>query len=141
MTTPLEDLVAYRLERAWSTLEEARALAERNLWPGCVNRLYYACFYGVSGLLSQRGLSSAKHTGVRSFFNQHLVKSGEVPKELGQFYNEIFEHRQQGDYTDFARFEGTQVVPWLELAERFLDHISALSRKAPSPVNLTSEGR
>jgi len=67
-------LVGYRLARARETLEEARLMAQARHWDGCVNRLYYACFYAVTALFVAHGLSSAKHSGVRSLFGQHFVK-------------------------------------------------------------------
>ena len=36
-----EDLIKYRLERAWDTLEDAQILAEREKWNSTINRLYY----------------------------------------------------------------------------------------------------
>ena len=77
-------LINYRLERAHETLEEARILLEQEHANTYVNRLYYACFYAVSALLLTKGLSSAKHSGIRSFFHQNFVKSGLVDQELGQ---------------------------------------------------------
>ena len=77
-----KDLVLYRMTRANETLEDARILANAGRWNACVNRLYYACFYAVSALLVRHGLSSSKHTGVRSLFNRHYVKTGKVPKDL-----------------------------------------------------------
>ena len=70
-----EDLIAYRLMRAHETLEDACILANEERWNACVNRLYYACFYAVSALLLTDGLSSSKHTGVRSLFNRYYVNS------------------------------------------------------------------
>jgi uncharacterized protein (UPF0332 family) len=45
------DVVLYRLQRAQQTLEDARLLANASRSNPCVNRLYYACFYAISGLL------------------------------------------------------------------------------------------
>lgn len=77
-------LVKYRLSRAEEALEEAEVLYKSNHLNASVNRLYYACFYAVSALLLNEGLSSSKHSGIRSLFNQHWVKTGRVSKELGQ---------------------------------------------------------
>jgi uncharacterized protein (UPF0332 family) len=120
------DLVLYRLQRARQTLEDARILANASRWNPCVNRLYYACFYAVSALLLQNGLSSSKHTGVRSLFNRHYVRTGKVPKELAPIYNDLFERRHEGDYMDFVDFEEAQVRPWIGRAEQFIDHIASL---------------
>ena len=120
------DLVLYRLQRARQTLEDARLLANASRWNPCVNCLYYTCFYAVSALLLQDGLSSSKHTGVRSLFNRHYVRTGKVPKELAPIYNDPFERRHEGDYMDFVDFEEAQVLPWIARAERFIDHIASL---------------
>jgi uncharacterized protein (UPF0332 family) len=120
------DLVLYRLQRARQALEDAHLLANASRWNACVNRLYYACFYAVSGLLLQDGLSSSKHTGVRSLFNRYYVRTGKVPKELAPIYNDLFERRQEGDYLDFVDFEEAQVRPWIARAEQLVDHIASL---------------
>ncbi len=102
-------LVIYRLERARESLEEAKILLERGYANTYVNRLYYACFYAVSALLLTRGLSSAKHSGIRSLFHQNFVKSGLVDIELGQLYDRLFDNRQKGDYADLVRFDLNEV--------------------------------
>ena len=120
------DLVRYRLGRARETLEDARILAKAGRWNACVNRLYYACFYGVSALLVCDDLSSSKHAGVRSLFNRQYVKTGKVPKELARVYNDLFERRQESDYIDFVSFGESQVFPWISKAEELLGYITNL---------------
>ena len=126
MTESGGDLVRYRLQRARETLEDARILANSSRWNPCVNRLYYACFYAASALLIQHGLSSSKHTGVRSLFNRYYVKTGAVPKELAQLYNDLFERRQESDYMDVVDFEESQVRPWISRAEHFVENIASI---------------
>lgn len=126
MSDSKSDLVNYRLQRAYEALEDARILAKAARWNTCVNRLYYACFYAVSALLIQQGLSSSKHTGIRSLFNRHYVKTGKVAKEMAQIYNDLFERRQESDYLDFTRFKESQVSPWISKAEVFIEHIAAI---------------
>lgn len=120
------EVVRYRLQRARETLEDARILAHASRWNPCVNRLYYACFYAVSALLLRHGFSSSKHTGVRSLFNRHFVKTGKIPKALAQIYNDLFARRQESDYIDFVRFEASQVSPWIADAEQFVGYIASL---------------
>jgi uncharacterized protein (UPF0332 family) len=69
VTEPLETRIHYRLERAQESLDDARLLADADRWNACVNRLYYSCFYAVSALLVRDGLSSSRHTGVRSLLS------------------------------------------------------------------------
>jgi uncharacterized protein (UPF0332 family) len=130
MTKSNKELVLHRLQKARETLEDARILADAHRWNPCVNRLYYACFYAVSALLIQEGLSSSKHTGIRSLFNQHFVKTSKVPKEKARIFNDLFERRQEGDYMDFVSFEESQVRPWIPQAEAFVENIAVLIERA-----------
>ena len=123
------DLVLYRMSRANETLEDTRILADAGRWNACVNRLYYACFYAVSALLVRHGLTSSKHTGVRSLFNKQYVKTGKIPKDLARIYNDLFERRQEGDYIDFVRFQESQVLPWISKAEQLIGYITSLVEK------------
>ena len=126
MTESNGELVSYRLRRARETLADARILADAGRWNPCVNRLYYACFYAVSALLIREGLSSTKHTGLRSLFNRHFVKTNKVPKDKARIFNDLFERRQEGDYVDFVSFEESQVLPWLPEAETFVQNLADL---------------
>lgn len=122
-------LVNYRFERAHESLEEAKILLEQGHANTFVNRLYYACFYAVSGLLLTRGLSSAKHSGIRSIFHQNFVKTGLVNPELGQLYDKLFDNRQKGDYADLVRFDLNEVRSWHEDARKFVETIESIVKK------------
>jgi uncharacterized protein (UPF0332 family) len=126
MSGTLEDLIKYRLEKAFQTLEDARLLANAKRWNPCVNRLYYACFYAVSALLAQSEFASSKHTGIRSLFNLNFVKTGKISKETAEIYNDLFDRRQEGDYADFVVFNEDQVVPRIVKTENFIKSISLL---------------
>ena len=128
MTEDHDALIAYRLERAREALEEARLMADHGHRNASVNRLYYACFYAVSALLYSHGLSAAKHSGVRSLFGRHFVKTGTVSKDLAAFYNDLFEYRQESDYEDFFYIDPQLLEPWLAQAQQFIDTIADLTR-------------
>ena len=126
MSPEMEELVAYRLARARESLDEARCMAEAGHWHACPNRLYYACFYAVNALLVSKGLSSSKHSGVRSLLNRELVKTEKVSRQAGKLYNKLFDHRMALDYADFASPNPEEIQPWLEEARLFVDEISRL---------------
>jgi uncharacterized protein len=123
MTDETRTLIAYRLQRARESLDEAALLLERNHINTFVNRVYYACFYGITALLLTRDLASAKYSGVRSLFHQHFVKTGVVSIDLGQTFDKLFDNRQKGDYADMVRFEKEKVRGWLEEARTFVEAI------------------
>lgn len=123
-----EALIEHRLQRASEALEEARLLLEAHHLNAALNRLYYACFYAVNALLLQHGFSSSKHSGVRSLFGQHFVKTGSVPQQLGETYNRLFDLRQQGDYADLFLPSEQEVAHWLQKAEEFVGFITEMVR-------------
>lgn len=123
MNQNTKTLIKYRLERARESLEDARHLFGGGSLYATVNRIYYSMFYSVNALLLTKNLSSAKHSGVRALFNKEFVRTGEVDKDTGRFYSEIFEKRQKGDYKDFVEFKREEVAIWLKRAEEFVNSI------------------
>jgi uncharacterized protein (UPF0332 family) len=126
VTEHAEDLFHHRLNRAIETLEDARLLAGAKRWKSCVNRLYYSCFYAASALLARHDLSSSKHAGVLSLFNLHFVKTGKITRDIAEIYNDLFDDRQESDYTDFVTFTEDQVLPQIERVSGFLETIKGL---------------
>lgn len=118
-----DNLIQYRLDRAQETFQEALLMKRERHWNACANRLYYACFYAVLALLEKHGLASSKHSGVKSFFNQHFVKTGKISKEHGKLYNHLFDARQEGDYIDFVYFDAETVEPWIPKVKEFVEII------------------
>ncbi len=126
MTDEIKKIILYKMDRAYETLEEAELMGKHNHWNTCVNRLYYACFYAVSALLLTENLSSSKHTGVRSLFNKHFVRPALIHEDSGVLYNELFENRQESDYTDFVIMKEDLVCPWIDKTRIFLDTIKTV---------------
>ena len=121
------DLTKYRLEKAQNTLSDAKKYIEEATPESTVNRIYYAMFYAVNALLIANGLSSSKHSGVRAIFNKEFVNEGLIKKELGKFYSEMFDNRQEGDYRDFVKFEKEDVKFWLEKDTEFVGVVESLT--------------
>jgi uncharacterized protein (UPF0332 family)/predicted nucleotidyltransferase len=102
----LFDIVLYRLNSAKSLLDEIKDHIERGYYNTAMNRMYYACFYAVSGLLLQSEIDGVKsHEGVRQKFSQHFILTGKFPKEWGRFYSILFNNRSAADYEDFKNFD------------------------------------
>jgi len=120
------DLVQHLLSRSRESLEEARILADSGHWNTCMSRLYYSCFYAASALLETNDLSSAKHSGVRSLFNNHFARTEVVQKEVSAIYNSLFDRRQESDYGPFFVFEEADVKPWFGEVALFVNAISEL---------------
>ena len=99
-----EEIISYRIKKAYSTIEEVEVHIENQFWTTAINRLYYACFYAVSALLLKNDINTQSHSGTRQMFGLHFIKTEKISKELGKFYSEIFDMRHVGDYDDFVDF-------------------------------------
>ncbi|MBN2385145.1 HEPN domain-containing protein [bacterium] len=126
------DLINYWLEKAHESLDSARNEEDAQRFAFAVNRLYYACFYAVSALLLTDQLSFRKHSGVRAAFHQQYIKSAQLPKPLGQLYDELFEARQRGDYLPFITFEKNLVKDWISRSNQFVTEITELVKAKTS---------
>jgi len=123
---PVSELQRYRIERAWSTIEEAVLLSEKQHLASAVNRLYYACFYAASALLLKHELSFRRHSGLISAFNREFVKTGMMQIDTGAVIAKLFSHRQRADYDDLTQFEPEQIARWVNDVRCFVTAVSDL---------------
>jgi uncharacterized protein (UPF0332 family) len=126
MNENIDDLIQYRINRAFETLKEAKTLIENQFWNASVNRIYYACFYAVSGLLLNKGVDSSTHKGLRQMFGLHFIQTGIVSKEHGKFFSDLFDRRHAGDYDDFITFDKETVMNLFLAGSEFVKEITEL---------------
>ena len=126
MTDGIKELIRYKLDRARETLDEAGVMLDSGHIHGAANRVYYACFYAVTALLLTRNLSSSRHRGVISLFNQHFVKTGLVPVDMGKFYSRVFDNRLDSDYADWTVVDEQDINDTLREAQEFIGTIASL---------------
>jgi len=123
------NLVLYKVNKAKETLNEIEVHLQNEFWNTAVNRLYYACFYAVTALLIDKGLYTKTHTGTKQLFGLHFVKTGVITKEAGEFYTDIFDQRQTGDYEDFFFFVKDDVMALLPPARDLIATIEQILLK------------
>lgn len=126
MPVDINELIKYRIIRASETLDEARLAIENNRLHLAANRIYYSTFYIVSALALKKGFKTSKHSQLLSWFNKEFVKKNLIDKNLGKFYLDAFEMRQEGDYDDFINFELKYVEGKLEQAKDFVERVMQL---------------
>jgi len=126
MTDEERSVIAYRMERAYEAIDEAKLLFDAGHTNSYVNRLYYACFYAVSALLLFKNISTNKHGYLRSLLHREFVKTGVIPKEMGKHFDLLFSSRQEGDYADLVVFKAEEVAGWLVQTQTFVSHIETL---------------
>ena len=119
-------LIGLWLEKADESLASAELEPNAGHANFAVNRLYYACFYAVTGLLLQDGKQFARHSAVKSEFIRTYIKSGRFDVKWNKFYQKLSDDRQEGDYIPTATFEVSDVSTCLQQAREFIDLIRSL---------------
>ncbi len=115
-----QDLIKYRLDRAFEAFEEAKILADNNHWNIVANRLYYACYYSINSLLIKNDIFTKTHKGTKSQFHLNFIKNSRIEKELGILYSKLFNLRQSADYEDFIFYTKETIKPLLPKVENFI---------------------
>ncbi len=123
-----EEYIAYRIEKAWRTFNDAKALALTQSWNSSINRLYYASFYAVLALFAKHDINSHTHSGVKTQFALNFIKTEKLDKTLGMLYTDLFDYRQKGDYGDFFDFEEENVITLIPQVEQFIKAIEILTK-------------
>lgn len=126
MTYSKNELVNYRILRAKEAYKDGLLLVNERRWNAAANWLYYACFYVVSAYLVAKGIKATTHSGLKSAFNQHLIKSGKIDFSEGLLFNKLFSIRQQIDYEDFIDITEQELYPSLPKIEMLIDDIEKL---------------
>ena len=126
MTFSKTELVRYRIQRAEEAYKDGLQLAEEDRWNAAANRFYYSCFYIVSAYLVLKGVKSSTHSGLKSAFNQELVKSGKIDKSEGLLFNKLFSIRQQIDQEDFIDISNEDLSPLIPKIKQLIDDVKVL---------------
>ena len=122
-------VVEYRIERAYTALEQAKKNLEIKCLEVTANRLYYAAYYAASALLIAYGIRTKSHEGNIGQFGQQFVLTGKLPKELGKLYNQLFQMRLTGDYGDTFGLSEEDVVPKIAPTEDFITQVTTMARQ------------
>lgn len=112
-----------RIDSAYKTIEAAKLLADNGHWNSAVNRLYYAAFYAVNALLVINNIQTKSHSGAKTIFSQHFIKTGKFDKKYGKLLSELYDSRQKGDYENIVDFENNYVEPLFEPVQEMINMI------------------
>jgi uncharacterized protein len=115
-----KEYISYRIKSAYKTFEAANVLAETGFWNSAVNRLYYAVFYAVNALLVKNEIFTGSHTGMRTQFSLHFIKTGKLDKKYGNLLSELYDWRQKGDYDNIFDYDEASVKPLFGLVQEMI---------------------
>lgn len=119
-------LVALELKKARETYEEIGILLDANRLNGAANRMYYAVFHAICALLINDGHQVNTHKGSHALFSLHYIKTGALPKEYGQLYNQLQTMREESDYNCAYDVEIDELQQRLEPTKSLIEDIEKM---------------
>ena len=123
------ELAKYRLNRAKEILKESEDSLKQKHFALSVNRSYYTMFTSARALLSLKDMDSSKHSGVIALFNQHIIKVGLFPKDVGKFLPKAKYIREDADYGDFVEITEEDAQVQIKRAIRFVKEVEKTMQK------------
>ena len=69
------------------------------------------------------------HKGSHALFSQHYIKTGILPREYGQLYNQLQTMREESDYNCAYDVEIDELQQRIDPARRLIDDIDKLVNK------------
>lgn len=117
----------YWLEKSEESIESAKSELKDSRLSFAINRLYYSLFYAMTAILTAKGETYSKHTGVRAALHRDFIKTGKIDKEIGKLYDELFNARHQADYTPLIEFDKNVIKKQIKEVENAVDKFKLIS--------------
>jgi len=91
-------------------LKSAKILMQNQLFDDSISRIYYSVFYFVKSLLFLLGEEPKTHKGMKIVFGLKVIKTDLMDKKFGRILNDLFEKRENSDYSiyTYLDFETTE---------------------------------
>jgi len=126
----IDALIGYRCQRSDEAIQEAELLCREGFYNAAVNRLYYACYYVISALFLKDDIEAHTHSGMKTLFGMHYVKTEKIPINQASIYYTLFEKRHSGDYDDFIYFDHEMTQELIALTKEFTSTIKEMVTKS-----------
>ena len=123
-----KDLAAYRLQKAAVFLNDAKTLLDASSYGSSANRSYYAMLSAARSLLILRGISADTHEGVKTMISREFIKTGLIPKEMGEVFRNLQARRVDSDYGDYVEITEQEARDSLAKAEQFVSEVKRVYR-------------
>ena len=122
--------------RATESMGAARSCQRDGYYADSVSRAYYAILHSAKAALHLHGVTAESHSGVRSMFGLHIVKSGLVEPEWGAEIARSEGRRNASDYDAMLHFDEQDAREASDRAAAFMDRIRPLLTSSIPPQDL-----
>lgn len=69
-------------------------------------------------------LTVGSHSGTRSQFSVHFIKTGKLDKKFGKLLTELYDWRQKGDYENIFDYNPESVQPMFSMVLEMIETIN-----------------
>ena len=122
--------------RATESMGAALSCQRDGYYADSVSRAYYAIMHAAKAALHLYGVTAESHTGVRSMFGLHIVKTGLVEPEWGAEIGRSEGRRNASDYDATVEFDDQDAREACDRAGAFLNRIHPLLARSIPPEDL-----
>ncbi|KZX10287.1 HEPN domain-containing protein [Methanobrevibacter curvatus] len=125
----MKEEVKLLFDNAFKSLEVSKYNIDGGYYNTSINRSYYACFYVAKALLIERGFITKTHSGTISCFGRILVVNENFDSKIAKTLKELFEEREDADYTLKISFSKEDTLEFLNDAKIFVEECMKFSVK------------
>ncbi len=111
-------LIAYRVEQAKATAQEAEFLLNNDMLRGSMNRIYYSMFYMLQALSLKYQFESSKHAQLLGWFNKTFIHTKQIEVKFSKILTKGYNLRTKGDYATIYDLDKQELLQMFgEMAE------------------------
>jgi uncharacterized protein (UPF0332 family) len=119
-------LIAYRVEQAKSTAQEAEFLLNNDMLRGSMNRIYYSMFYMLQALSLKYQFESSKHTQLLGWFNKTFIHTEIIEVRFSKIITKGYNLRTKGDYATIYDLDKQELLQMFGEMKEFIQEIERL---------------
>ena len=123
MEPKTSDLVSIQIEKGKEKLDAAKVLLREGFIDDAISRAYYGVFHAASAVLLAEGITVDSHSGLKTMFGLHFIKTGKIDKKYGRWLNRLKDERENGDYDIFTSFDREDAENSITEAEEFIQEM------------------
>jgi hypothetical protein len=120
------EIIAEYVNNAEEKLKTALILLKNDRFDDVVSRAYYAVFHCAQALLASIGVKAETHTGVRSLFGFHFIKTKKMAKIYSRYLKNLKDDREVGDYGIYSLIDEADAKNAIIEAQEFLKETKRL---------------
>lgn len=120
MEQPQNANVQNLLELASVSLNDAKILAENEIWSSSIYKLYQGCYYAMSVLLFIHSIDAKSHEEVKFKFINKFIESGLFNTDFGSLVSNLFDCKFDNENSECRLFDREITLPLIMKSDEFI---------------------